>query len=136
MAGRRKRENANRRTSFSAFSQDIPAWLEEFAERYGLGAYPVRLLLQTQKYDNNIETSKQVRQLCGEIARLPSTRCVIDQEADCAAAEGKPRLCALPSAKESSSRAGSKAQNPDASLRDAAAGIHYDFAPVSTSTTT
>src|SRR4029453_3392164 len=64
------------------FGKTVPDWLREFAARFGLGGvilfdYSVR----TRQYDNNIESPEQVRALCAEIARLPSTPLVfIDQE--------------------------------------------------------
>src|ERR1700712_4854462 len=64
------------------FGKTIPAWLREFAERYGLGGVILfDYSWQTQKYDNNIESPEQVRRLCSEISRLPSSPMVfIDQE--------------------------------------------------------
>ena len=64
------------------FGKSIPPWLREFAARFGLGGvilfdYSVR----TRQYDNNIESPAQVRELCAQIAALPSAPMVfIDQE--------------------------------------------------------
>ena len=64
------------------FGKTIPAWLQEFAARYGLGGVILfDYSCQTQKYDNNIESPEQVRRLCEEISSLPSRPMVfIDQE--------------------------------------------------------
>src|SRR5437762_7719296 len=64
------------------FGKTIPAWLREFAARYGLGGVILfDYSCQTQKYDNNIESPEQVQRLCGEISGLPSHPMVfIDQE--------------------------------------------------------
>src|SRR5258705_1880776 len=60
----------------------IPAWLREFAARYGLGGVILfDYSCRTKQYDNNIESPAQVRRLCEEIAGLPSRPMVfIDQE--------------------------------------------------------
>lgn len=64
------------------YGKSVPDWLKEFAARFGLGGvilfdYSVR----TRQYDNNIESPEQVRALCEEISRLPSSPLVfIDQE--------------------------------------------------------
>jgi beta-N-acetylhexosaminidase len=64
------------------FGKTVPDWLKQFAARFGLGGvilfdYSVR----TRQYDNNIESPGQVRALCEEIARLPSSPLLfIDQE--------------------------------------------------------
>ncbi len=55
------------------FGKTIPPWLREFAARFGLGGvilfdYSVR----TRQYDNNIDSPAQLRELCAEIAALPS----------------------------------------------------------------
>ncbi len=64
------------------FGKTIPAWLREFAARYGLGGVILfDYSCQTQKYDNNIESPEQVQRLCEEISSLPSHPMVfIDQE--------------------------------------------------------
>ena len=47
------------------FGKTIPAWLTEFADRYGLGGVILfDYSCQTQKYDNNIETPDR----CGSSA--------------------------------------------------------------------
>src|ERR1700710_1943392 len=60
----------------------IPAWLRQFAARYGLGGIILfDYSCQTRQYDNNIESPEQLRRLCREIASLPSSPMVfIDQE--------------------------------------------------------
>ena len=56
------------------FGKTIPAWLTEFAARYGLaGVILFDYSCQTRKYDNNIESPEQLRHLCAEISRLPSS---------------------------------------------------------------
>ena len=64
------------------FGKTIPAWLGEFADRYGLGGVILfDYSCQTQKYDNNIDSPEQVQRLCEEISGLPSHPMVfIDQE--------------------------------------------------------
>lgn len=60
----------------------IPDWVAAFASRHGLGG----IILfdydcQTGKYDNNIESPEQVRDLCTAIHGLPSRPMVfIDQD--------------------------------------------------------
>jgi beta-N-acetylhexosaminidase len=117
------------------FGKTIPTWLREFADRYGLGGVILfDYSCQTQKYDNNIESPEQVRQLCGEIARLPSAPMVfIDQEGGLVRRLKDSRgFAPLPSAREFNHLA------PDQKRKILAAsfaemrqlGIHYDFAPV------
>lgn len=117
------------------FGKTIPAWLQEFAERYGLGGVILfDYSCQTQKYDNNIETPEQVRQLCGEIARLPSHPMVfIDQEGGLVRRLKESRgFAPLPSAKEFNDLAADQKRKiltaSFAEMRQL--GIHYDFAPV------
>src|SRR5689334_14760097 len=81
----------------------VPDWLKEFAARFGLGGvilfdYSVR----TKQYDNNIDSPEQVRALCAEIARLPSSPLVfIDQEGGLVRRLKDTRgFAPLPSAKE------------------------------------
>jgi beta-N-acetylhexosaminidase len=64
------------------FGKAIPAWLRQFAARYGLGGVILfDYSCQTRQYDNNIESPEQVRGLCEEISALPSNPMVfIDQE--------------------------------------------------------
>src|ERR1700754_4176376 len=64
------------------FGKTVPAWLKEFAGRYGLGGVILfDYSCRTQQYDNNIESPEQVQQLCAEISALPSAPMVfIDQE--------------------------------------------------------
>ena len=64
------------------FGKTIPAWLSEFAARYGLGGVILfDYSCQTRQYDNNIDSPEQVRRLCEEISHLASRPMVfIDQE--------------------------------------------------------
>ena len=117
------------------FGKTVPAWLKEFAGRYGLGGVILfDYSCQTQKYDNNIESSEQVRRLCAEISALPSGPMVfIDQEGGLVRRLKESRgFAPLPSAWEFNQLA------PDRKREILAAsfaemrqlGIHYDFAPV------
>ena len=64
------------------YGKVVPGWLKTFAGRFGLGGVILfDYACRTQAYDNNIEAPEQVRQLCAEIAALPSGPLVfIDQE--------------------------------------------------------
>ena len=64
------------------FGKTVPAWLKQFAGRYGLGGVILfDYSCQTREYDNNIDSPAQLRALCAEIAELPSGPLVfIDQE--------------------------------------------------------
>jgi beta-N-acetylhexosaminidase len=117
------------------FGKTIPAWLTEFAAHYGLGGVILfDYSCQTRKYDNNIESPEQLRHLCSEISRLPSSPMVfIDQEGGLVRrlkdAKGfKP----LPSPKEFNHLARDEKRNilaaSFAEMRQL--GIHFDFAPV------
>jgi beta-N-acetylhexosaminidase len=117
------------------FGKTVPAWLAQFAARYGLGgAILFDYSCRTQQYDNNIETPEQVQRLCAEIAALPSGPMVfIDQEGGLVRRLKESRgFAPLPSAKEFNHLA------PDQKRAILAAsisemrqlGIHYDFAPV------
>jgi beta-N-acetylhexosaminidase len=117
------------------FGKTIPAWLKEFAGRYGLGGVILfDYSCQTQKYDNNIFSPEQVQRLCAEISALPSAPMVfIDQEGGLVRRLKDSRgFAPLPSAKEFNHLA------PDQKREVLAAsfaemrrlGIHYDFAPV------
>jgi beta-N-acetylhexosaminidase len=117
------------------FGKTLPAWLQEFAGRYGLGGVILfDYSCQTQQYDNNIETPEQVRRLCGEIARLPSHPMVfIDQEGGLVRRLKEGRgFASLPSAKEFNHLAVDRKRKiltaSFAEMRQL--GIHYDFAPV------
>lgn len=113
----------------------IPGWMREFAACFGLGGvilfdYSVR----TQRYDNNIESLEQVRALCTEIARLPTSPLVfIDQEGGLVRRLKDTRgFVALPSAKDFN-RLPLRERRTIlvASLRELRAlGIRYNFAPV------
>ena len=117
------------------FGKAVPAWLREFAGRYGLGGVILfDYSCRTLKYDNNIDSPAQVRGLCGEIAALPSNPMVfIDQEGGLVrrlkeASGFQP----LPSARELNSLAPERRREllaaSLAELRQL--GIHYNFAPV------
>jgi len=117
------------------FGKTVPAWLQEFADQYGLGGVIMfDYSCQTRQYDNNIETPEQVRRLCGEIARLPSNPMVfIDQEGGLVRRLKESRgFAPLPSAKEFNHLAADqKREILTASFAEMRAlGIHYDFAPV------
>jgi beta-N-acetylhexosaminidase len=113
----------------------VPAWLRDFAGRYGLGGVILfDYSCQTQTYDNNIESPEQVQRLCAEISGLPSRPMVfIDQEGGLVRRlkEGK-GFKPLPSAKEFNHLGAQEKRNilaaSFAELRRL--GIHYDFAPV------
>ncbi|SDI66901.1 MULTISPECIES: glycoside hydrolase family 3 N-terminal domain-containing protein [Bradyrhizobium] len=117
------------------FGKTIPAWLHEFGGSYGLGGVILfDYSCQTRQYDNNIESPKQVRRLCGEIARLPSHPMVfIDQEGGLVRRLKEGRgFAPLPSAKEFNHLAPDQKRKiltaSFAEMRQL--GIHYDFAPV------
>jgi len=61
---------------------EIPHWIKQFADIYGLGGVILfDFNCQTKTYDNNIHDPEQVRQLCADIAALPSGPLLfIDQE--------------------------------------------------------
>lgn len=113
----------------------IPVWLREFAARFGLGGvilfdYSVR----TRQYDNNIESPEQVRALCAEVARLPSSPLVfVDQEGGLVRRLKDTRgFAPLPSARDFNLLAqDEKRKILAASLHELRAlGIGYNFAPV------
>ena len=117
------------------FGKTVPDWLSEFAARFGLGGvilfdYSVR----TRQYDNNIESPEQVRALCAEIARLPSSPLVfIDQEGGLVRRLKDTRgFAPLPSAKEFNLLPlGEKRAILAASLHELRTlGIGFNFAPV------
>lgn len=117
------------------FGKSVPDWLKQFAARFGLGGvilfdYSVR----TKQYDNNIDSPEQVRALCAEIARLPSSPLVfIDQEGGLVRRLKEGRgFAPLPSAKDFNRLAVQDKRNILAAsfheLRTL--GIRYNFAPV------
>jgi beta-N-acetylhexosaminidase len=117
------------------FGKTIPAWLNEFAARHGLGGVILfDYSCQTQKYDNNIESPEQVRRLCKEISSLASRPMVfIDQEGGLVRRLKESRgFKPLPSAREFNHLAPqAKRETLLASFTEMRAlGIHYDFAPV------
>jgi beta-N-acetylhexosaminidase len=117
------------------FGKTIPAWLTEFAARYGLGGVILfDYSCQTRKYDNNIESPEQLRHLCAEISRLPSSPMVfIDQEGGLVRRlKDTKGFKPLPSPKEFNHLARDEKRNilaaSFAEMRQL--GIHFDFAPV------
>jgi beta-N-acetylhexosaminidase len=117
------------------FGKTIPAWLREFASRYGLGGVILfDYSCQTKQYDNNIDSPEQVRRLCEEISGLPSGPMVfIDQEGGLVRRLKESRgFKPLPSAKEFNHLGMSeKREILAASFTEMRRlGIHYDFAPV------
>src|SRR5947209_19404761 len=85
------------------FGRTVPAWLRQFAGRFGLGGVILfDYSCQTQTCDNNIESPEQVRGLCAEIAALRSAPMVfIDQEGGLVRRLKQERgFAPLPSAKE------------------------------------
>jgi beta-N-acetylhexosaminidase len=117
------------------FGKTLPAWLKEFASRYGLGGVILfDYSCQTRQYDNNIESPEQVRRLCAEIAALASGPMVfIDQEGGLVRRlKDTLGFAPLPSAKEFNLLAPERKREiltaSFAELRQL--GIHYDFAPV------
>jgi beta-N-acetylhexosaminidase len=117
------------------FGKTVPAWLMEFAGRYGLGGVILfDYCCRTQQYDNNIESPEQVQLLCAEISALPSAPMVfIDQEGGLVRRLKESRgFAPLPSAKEFNHLAPDEKRTilsgSFAEMRRL--GIHYDFAPV------
>jgi beta-N-acetylhexosaminidase len=117
------------------FGKTIPAWLREFAGRYGLGGVILfDYSCQTQKYDNNIDSPEQVQRLCEEISSLPSHPMVfIDQEGGLVRRLKEGRgFKPLPSAKEFNHLSPTEKREilvaSFAEMRRL--GIDYDFAPV------
>jgi beta-N-acetylhexosaminidase len=117
------------------FGKTVPGWLKQFAARFGLGGvilfdYSVR----TRQYDNNIDSPTQLRALCAEIARLPSSPLVfIDQEGGLVRRLKDTRgFAPLPSAKDFNQLAlQHKRTILAASLRELRTlGIRFNFAPV------
>jgi beta-N-acetylhexosaminidase len=117
------------------FGKTVPPWLRAFAARFGLGGvilfdYSVR----TQQYDNNIDSPAQVRELCAEIASLPSSPMVfIDQEGGLVRRLKETRgFAPLPSAKDFNRLAAAEKRSIlTASFNELRAlGIRFNFAPV------
>lgn len=113
----------------------IPDWLKKFAANYGLGGVILfDYYCQTKKYENNIYSPKQVKDLCAEIAKLPSKPMVfIDQEGGLVRRlkEGK-GFKPLPSQQEINLLNESEKQKilsaSFCELKDL--GINFNFAPV------
>src|SRR3954463_5995140 len=117
------------------FGKTVPAWLQKFADQYGLGGGILfDYSCQTRQYDNNIETPEQVRRLCEEIASLPSRPMVfIDQEGGLVRRLKESRgFAPLASAREFNRLdAQEKRDILAASFNEMRRlGIAYDFAPV------
>ena len=117
------------------YGKVIPAWLKQFAARYGLGGVILfDYSCQTLQYDNNIESPEQVRRLCEEIASLPSGPMVfIDQEGGLVRRLKEGRgFKPLPSPRDFNHLAADeKRKILAASLAEMRQlGISYDFAPV------
>jgi beta-N-acetylhexosaminidase len=117
------------------FGKTIPAWLREFAGRYGLGGVILfDYSCQTQKYDNNIESPEQVGRLCEEISGLPSRPMLfIDQEGgQVRRLKDSKGFKPLPSPKEFNQLTSKeKREILTASFAEMRRlGIDYDFAPV------
>lgn len=117
------------------FGKTTPAWLREFAARYGLGGVILfDYSCRTRQYDNNIDSPAQVRHLCDEISGLPSRPMVfIDQEGGLVRRLKDSRgFQPLPSAKQFNHLgADEKRKTLSASFTELRRlGIHYDFAPV------
>lgn len=117
------------------YGKTLPAWLKEFARRYGLGGVILfDYSCQTRKYDNNIESPEQVQRLCAEIAALPSAPMVfVDQEGGLVRRLKESRgFAPLPSAKQFNRLAPDQKRailtTSFAEMRRL--GIHFDFAPV------
>ena len=117
------------------FGKSIPPWLREFAARFGLGGvilfdYSVR----TRQYDNNIESPAQLRELCAEIAALPSSPMpFIDQEGGLVRRLKEARgFAPLPSARDFNQLAAAEKRSIlTASFNELRAlGIRFNFAPV------
>lgn len=113
----------------------VPAWLRDFAGRYGLGGV---ILFDydaaTRRYERNVFDPDQVRNLCAEVAALPSAPLVfVDQEGGrvCRLKEAR-GFAPLPSAWVFNTlplaRRRLLARAAFAELR--ALGIAYDLAPV------
>jgi beta-N-acetylhexosaminidase len=117
------------------YGKVIPAWLRQFASRYGLGGIILfDYSCQTRQYDNNIESPEQLRRLCREIASLPSSPMVfIDQEGGLVRRlKESSGFRPLPSQKEFNLLASeAKREILTASFTEMRQlGIHYNFAPV------
>jgi beta-N-acetylhexosaminidase len=117
------------------FGKTVPAWLKEFAGRYGLGGVILfDYSCRTQQYDNNIESPEQVQRLCGEISALPSSPLVfIDQEGGLVRRLKESRgFAPLPSAKEFNHLAPDQKRTilTESFAEMGRLGIDYDFAPV------
>ncbi|MDB5876526.1 MAG: hypothetical protein JWQ07_5968 [Ramlibacter sp.] len=117
------------------FGKIIPAWVREFAARYGLGGIILfDYSCQTRQYDNNIESPDQLGRLCEAIACLPSNPLVfIDQEGGLVRRlKESSGFRPLPSQREFNLLGSAqKREILKASFNELRAlGIRYNFAPV------
>lgn len=117
------------------YGKVVPAWLKQFAARFGLGGVILfDYSCQTRQYDNNIVSPSQVQALCAEIAALPSGPLVfIDQEGGLVRRLKESRgFQPLPSAKDFNRLATAEKQQLLAASYDELRqlGIRYNFAPV------
>ncbi|HMU53869.1 MAG TPA: glycoside hydrolase family 3 N-terminal domain-containing protein [Nitrospira sp.] len=114
---------------------EIPQWIKQFADIYGLGGVILfDFNCQTKTYDNNIHSPEQLGELCAEIAALPSRPLLfVDQEG------GRVRrlkdtkgFAPLPSQQVFNLLApDEKRRLVDDSFRELARlGFHYNLAPV------
>jgi beta-N-acetylhexosaminidase len=64
------------------FGSTLPKWIKDFESKYGLGGVILfDYYVQTKKYENNIFSLEQLKELCSEIKALPSSPLIfIDQE--------------------------------------------------------
>jgi beta-N-acetylhexosaminidase len=116
------------------FGKAVPAWLKEFATRYGLGGVILfDYSCRTLQYDNNIESPDQVRRLCEEISLLASGPMVfVDQEGGLVRRLKEDRgFAPLPSARDFDGLAAcEKRKILTASFGELRRlGIRYNFAP-------
>ena len=117
------------------FGKTVPAWLKEFAARYGLGGVILfDYSCRTQAIRQQHRIARTGAALCAEIAALPSGPMVfIDQEGGLVRRLKESRgFAPLPSAKEFNHLApDQKRAILTASFAEMRRlGIHYDFAPV------
>ncbi len=113
----------------------LPRWLEDFEAQFGLGG--VILFdydCQTRTYENNIESPRQLKNLCASIAGLPSRPLIfVDQEGGkVRRLKEKKGFAPLPSQKVfptlSETEKERLVRQSFSEMKDL--GIHYDLAPV------
>jgi len=113
----------------------LPAWVKEFSARYGLGGVVLfDYCCQKKQYDRNIDSPKQVHDLCVGISALPTQPMVfIDQEGGLVRRLKENRgFRPLPSQKTLNLLSDEdKEKILFASFKELSQlGIHYNFAPV------